>query len=382
MRLSPNRREFLRAASVSLLAGSVTRPAWAAVPSSPVALARCPNYEPAVVLEQLRGLMDGIGGLAKLVGGKTVAVKVNLVGDSGQEAFGKPANRTYQVHPTVALGLATLLEGAGARRIRFVESVHHEVTIEEYFHRAGWDLNAFAALKAPVEFEDTRNLGKGKRYHEVKVPGGGSLFPAYQLNHSYVDCDVYVSLAKLKNHATAGVTLGLKNNFGVTPNALYGQHEPDERCVKSRAMFHSGQERPADGLPQELDPKSPRLPSYRVPRHAVDAVGIRPIDLVVIDGVESVSGGEGPWVPGLAVQEPRLLLAGRNAVCTDAIGAAVMGYDPMAAPGTGPFPGDNHLAMAAALGLGTHDPGQIEVVGLSLAKARHPYGWEPGKRWT
>ena len=102
-----------------------------------------------------------------------------------------------------------------------------------------------------------------------------------------------------------------------------------------------------------------------MPRHTVDAVGIRPIDLVIIDGIETSSGGEGPWLKELAVQEPGLLLAGRNAVCTDAIATAVMGYDPMAAPGTGPFPGDNHLAMAAALGLGTNDPKQIEVVGLA-----------------
>ena len=39
------------------------------------------------------------------------------------------------------------------------------------------------------------------------MPGGGSLFPAYLLNHSYVDCDVYVSLAKMKKHVTAGVSL-------------------------------------------------------------------------------------------------------------------------------------------------------------------------------
>ena len=379
-----SRREFLQATGAALLVGSAGRPAWAvAAPSAPVAIARCRSYDPGVVLKQLQGLMDGIGGLDRLVAGKTVAIKVNLVGDPRQEACGKPANRTYQIHPAVALATAALLDRAGARRIRFVESVHHDVTIEEYLHRAGWDLNAFTAHKAAVEFEDTRNLGRGKRYHEVKVPGGGSLFPAYHLNHSYVDCDVYVSLAKLKNHATAGVTLGMKNNFGITPNALYGQHEPDENCTKSRAMFHSGDERPADGLPQELDPKSPRKPTFRVPRHAVDAVGIRPIDLVIVDGIESASGGEGPWVPGgLAIQEPGLLIAGRNAVCTDAIGAAVMGYDPMAAPGTGPFPGDNHLAMAAALGLGSHNPGQIEVVGLPLQQARHPYGWEPRERWT
>ena len=103
-------------------------------------------------------------------------------------------------------------------------------------------------------------------------------------------------------------------------------------------------------------------------------------DLVIIDGIETMSGGEGPWIKGIAVQEPGLLIAGRNAVCTDAVATAVMGYDPMAKPGTGPFPGDNHLALASALGLGTNDPKQIEVVGLSLDQARHPFGWEPAER--
>jgi uncharacterized protein (DUF362 family) len=82
----------------------------------------------------------------------------------------------------------------------------------------------------------------------------------------------------------------------------------------------------------------------------------------------------------LKVQTPGLLIAGRNAVCTDAIATAVMGYDPMAAPATGPFPGDNHLALAAALGLGTNDPSRIEVRGLTVAKALHRYGWEPSER--
>ena len=241
-------------------------------------------------------------------------------------------------------------------------------------------MNALAALKATVEYEDTRNLGKGKKYHEVKVPWGGSLFPAYHLNHSYVDCDVYVSLAKLKNHAIAGVTMGIKNNFGITPPALYSHHQPNERAMSARVnVFHTGEQRPADGLPQEVDPKSPRRPSYRVPRHTVDSIGIRPIDLTIIDGIETVSGGEGPWLK-LAVQKPGLLLAGRNPVCTDSIGTVVMGYDPMAAPATGPFAGDNHLAMAAKLGLGTNNPKEIDVVGLSINDALHPFGWEPRMR--
>jgi uncharacterized protein (DUF362 family) len=103
--------------------------------------------------------------------------------------------------------------------------------------------------------------------------------------------------------------------------------------------------------------------------------------LALIDGIETVSGGEGPWVK-LAAQTPGLLLAGRNAVCTDAVATAVMGYDPMAASATGPFPGDNHLALAASAGLGTHDLKRIEVVGVSIAEARHPFRWEPDARNT
>src|SRR5262249_45016694 len=244
---------------------------------------------------------------------------------------------------------------------------------------AGWDLNALAALKAKVEYEDTRNLGQGKRYVEVKVPWGGSLYPAYLLNHSYVDCDVYVSLAKLKNHATAGVTLSMKNNFGITPTALYSQHEENEDSMSARVeVFHTGKERPADEMTQELA-NTPRQPSHRVPRHTLDAVGIRPIDLAIIDGIETVSGGEGPWLK-LARQAPGLLLAGRNPVCTDAVATAVMGYDPTAEAATGPFPGDNHLALAAEHGLGTHDPTEIEVLGLSAKEALHPFPWEPENR--
>ena len=114
-----------------------------------------------------------------------------------------------------------------------------------------------------------------------------------------------------------------------------------------------------------------------MPRHIVDAVGIRPIDLALVDGIETVSGGEGPWADHVTPRQPNLLIAGRNPVCTDAIATACMGYDPMAPARTGPFPGDNHLALAAQLNLGTHDPQAIEVRGLPLKDALHPFRWEP-----
>ena len=59
-----------------------------------------------------------------------------------------------------------------------------------------------------------------------------------------------------------------------------------------------------------------------------------------------------------------------------------MGYDPQGARATGPYPGDNHLALAARRGIGANDPKRIEVVGLSVASGLHPFHWEPGQRGT
>ncbi len=382
-----NRRQFLLGAGAlagaGTLGGAGLAPVLAAprAPVSPVQITRCTAYDLPTLIQRLDATLNGLGGLKRLAAGKTVVVKVNMTGDPTGSIGNLPANRTYQVHPNMALATAILLDRAGAKRIRFVECTYKKDTIEEFFRSGGWDLQALQALKAKVDFENTKNLGKGKDYTLVKVPWGGSLFPAYYLNHSYLDCDSYISLAKLKNHYTAGVTLSVKNNFGITPTALYGQAEHREDTTNARVeMFHEGRIEPAAGVPKELDPASPRRTTYRVPRHIVDSLGIRPIDLAIIDGVESNSGGEGPWIEGVKPQRAELLLAGRNAVCTDAAAMQVMGYDPLAKGGTGPFPGDNHLKMAMDLGLGSADPKQIELRGLSLEHARHPFGWEPKSR--
>jgi uncharacterized protein (DUF362 family) len=373
------RREFLRgsaaAAGWTVLGGAHAVAAGArAQPSAPVAIARCPDYsDPARVRARLATLIDQIGGIRRLVRGKMVAVKLNLVGETGGTFQGARSERSYQVHPSVALALADLLQGAGARRIRFLESGFSPSPFYEALPKAGWDMDAFRALG--VTWEDTRNLGQGKRYSRLKVPGGGYIFPAYDVNHAYEETDVYVSLAKLKNHATAGVTLALKNSFGVPPSSLYGDDAGSETAVAARvAILHDGRRKPPAGIPAEIDPGSPRVPSWRVPHVIADLAGCRLIDLAIIDGVESVKGGEGPWIPTLERIKPGLLLAGRNAVCTDAVAMAAMGYDPQAPAGTRPFPGENHLALAAAKGLGTNDLKRIEVRGLSIAEARHPYG--------
>jgi hypothetical protein len=105
-----------------------------------------------------------------------------------------------------------------------------------------------------------------------------------------------------------------------------------------------------------------------------DLAVARPIHLAIIDGVESVAGGEGPWIRGLRIVKPGVLIAGLNPVCTDAAATAVMGYNPRATRGTKPFPNcDNTLLLAEAHGVGTTDLKRIEVRGVSIEQAMYRY---------
>jgi uncharacterized protein (DUF362 family) len=216
----------------------------------------------------------------------------------------------------------------------------------------------------------------------VKVPGGGYVFPAYELNHSWVDCDVFVSMSKLKNHWIAGITMTAKNNFGITPCSLYGgdcgESGNEDPKQERGQVCHSGTRTPPKGVPQELNASSPRDPGYRVPRIVADLVACRPVDLSIVDGVESIRGGEGAWNAGVQIIKPGLLLAGRNTVCVDAVCAAVMGYDPRADRGTKPFlRGDNTLKLLEAKAIGTTDLTKIEVAGLSIRQALYDFGPGP-----
>lgn len=362
------------------LAGALGAPFAAAAPkSAPVAIAKCRSYDGDLTAE-LSAMFDRIGGLGRIVKGKTVTVKLNLTGSPGLRVQGRPPGVTHYTHPKLAGAVAHLMGRAGARRIRFVESAWASGgPLEECMLDAGWNVRALAAAAPGVEFENTNNLGKGKTYSRLKVPGGGYIFPAYDLNHAFEDTDVFVSLAKLKDHETCGVTLSMKNCFGNTPASIYGDDagagEPNESPGKGRfEVLHVGKRAPSSSAPRELEARSSRDPGYRVPRIVADLVAARPVDLAIIDGVESIAGGEGPWIKGIRLVKPGVLLAGTNPVCTDAVAAAAMGYDPRAGRGTAPFREcDNHLLLAERLGIGTADLERIEIAGPPVAEVLYRY---------
>jgi uncharacterized protein (DUF362 family) len=385
-----NRRDFLgsctAALTVAALGGLGRCPAFGAeppamprdlpdqsdkAPALPVALLRCESYEPKVFRAALAQSFDLIGGIQSLVRDKTVTVKLNLSGMEWKPVFGLAAQETYQTQPNTVAALCALLAEAGARRVVLVENLYWEKPFEQVLTEAGWDVNAIlAAANQRVTFEDTRNRGSFRGYSRFKVPWGGYVYPAFDVNQRFEQTDVLISLAKLKQHATAGITGAVKNLFGITPSSIYGDDGPGEHALKHRAaMFHGGRKKPPAGAPGELDHGVPSQGPRRVPRIVADIFGARPSEINIVEGVRTISGGEGWWNKGIALKEPKLLLAGRNGVCTDAVATAVMGFDPEAPHGQKPFPGDNHLRLLAQAGVGAIDLKHIEVRGLKIKDA-------------
>ncbi len=361
-------------------------PASTAGPVEPVSVAKVRNYDEDLTA-QFRQMFDQIGGIGNQVKGKTVGIKVNLTG--GGRFPGYAAGDTHWVHPRVVGAVVAAFGALGAKRIRILEGAESRkrgYKLEEKLLSGGWDVNAIRNAAPLVEFEETDAVGQAKQYSLLKVQSKPYVFPAFQMNHSYEDCDFFVSLSKMKNHEEMGLTLCIKNLFGVTPLGVYGSRE---------TVFHYGQVQAPSGAPAELDAKSNRYEGWRLPRILVDILGARPVDLAIADGIVSMVGGEGPWVLGSKPIHPGLLVVGKNCVNTDTVTAACMGYNPRAGRHEAPYrlykdpkthppeqlqPGDetfqyadNTVLLAEAAGLGSADLEKIDVRGVPIKEATFEY---------
>jgi uncharacterized protein (DUF362 family) len=379
MKRLQTRRDWLVGAGAAL-SGTCIAPVAALsampAPAAPVAIGRCRSYEHSELLPALELLFDRIGGLGRLVRGKTVAIKINLTGRPGYRCGYLPLGDTHYTNPEVIAATVHLMGRAGARRIRLIESPWSSADpVEEYLLQAGWEPLDILRAADRVEFVNTNFLGKAKAYSRLAVPGRALMFPGFDVHAACLECDLFVSLTKLKEHATTGVTLSMKNCFGILPATIYGdgagKDAPSVEPRGGRTMIHSGSRQPSGSAPPEIDRASPRDGGYRVPRTVVDIVASRPVHLSIIEAVRTIAGGEGPWIRGpLPPVSPGLLLAGTNPVSTDAVGMATMGYDPMSDRGSAPFRTcDNILRLAEDAGIGTRDLRRIDIRGLPLRDA-------------
>ncbi len=155
------------------------------------------------------------------------------------------------------------------------------------------------------------------------------MFEKYPVPKSIVEADEMISVQKLKNHAFMGITLCLKNLFGLVPMQPKG---------RPRWYYHH---------------------LVRMPYMLADLGRIYNPALNVIDAMVTQAGME--WGPG---DNPRIcntLLAGDQVIATDACGAHLMGHDPRADWLTPPFHRDrNALLIAAERGFGTLNLDEID----------------------
>jgi hypothetical protein len=390
------RRELLAAfgmAALGACGGNSTRPT--PPPPTPNPVPPPATYDATVAITRAYSYGDSqaaieeglslIGGIRDLVYGKVVTIKVNLTGYSAP-VKGLPATETYATHGETVRALVAVLASNGARLVRIVESAPQLVTLEAYAAQFGWDTDAIKAGH-PVEFENTRNLGLGSEYKPLAVTGG-TMFRYFMVNHSYVDTDVYVSLSKMKNHMIAGVTLGLKNSFGITPNSLYGHDAPSENAEGNRSGMHERTDGPS-ALPGATGALETADRYMRVPNIVAEENAARPIHLSIIEAISTMSGGEGPWsevgpsnpdpnAVGLKVVKPGCLIIGRDPVATDAVAIKAMGYEDPLSASLPPFHFNrtNYLKIASdAYRLGTADLAKIEVKGTPISQVTTRFAW-------
>jgi uncharacterized protein (DUF362 family) len=277
-RRGPSRRELLQGgAALSALA-------WAGVgcgsdPRPRVHVARAASYALDLVPIVRDGLRE-IGITANEVGGKRILVKPNLV----ETSLGREQINT---HPLVVRAVAEALRSLGAARVVVGEGPGHRRDTLLVLEESGL---------ADVLFQEKLRFVDINRQPGFPVANAGQRSGLLRLTLPTVlaETDWVVSIAKLKTHHWAGVTLTMKNLFGLMPGSYYGW---------PKNVLHYA------GLQESI----------------LDIVAtVRP-RLAIVDGIVGMEG-DGP-ILGEA-KAVGVLLFGTNLPATDATAVRVMGADP------------------------------------------------------
>ena len=302
------------------------------------------------VLQKVQYLFDQLGGISDIFSnGKKVVMKMNMTGGSGSgtnpKLNGIPIEEAMWVHFAVVKATAQLIidSGVNPSDITIVESLE----IGDDFSKSAFDgymdiKNSLGCNLVDISNGTFVDISTGSDYFN---------FPTLTMNKILQDAEVYVSMAKLKQHAEAGLTCSIKNQVGSVPKPNYYTESINYR----RQAIHS----PTNGSSASF-----------LPRSICDLFAARPVHFAVVDGIKNATGGEGVWNTNFAPHESHVLFAGKDPVATDSIGAYLMGLDPEADKlqlpgdnGYGDTESDNYLKLLNAKGAGTNKLSEINVVG-------------------
>jgi uncharacterized protein (DUF362 family) len=346
-----SRRRFLQTASLAAGGWLASRVVPAQAAERPkVALAQARSYDRRLVRRAVQDMLDNLGGLSDVIRpGDRVAIKTNLTGGvHWEQQLSLPATESYVTHPEVIRALGEAVLDAGARELVIVEAVYDRESFFRWGHMA-------AASHLGAMLINLNDPWPYKGFVQRPVGDGWLVYENFLFHPILLEVDAFISVAKMKCHQNAGITLSMKNLFGLVPLQYY--------------MLKQG-----DGHRSEMHGPDNHYKT-RVPRVVVDLVRARPIDFALIDGIKTSEGGEGPWGVLWNPVQPGVLVAGKNPVATDAVATAAMGFEPTALSfREEPFRYSiNHLFLASWSGLGTHRLDEIDVVGASLDAVRYPF---------
>ncbi len=237
-------------------------------------------------------LFDKAGGEALLKSSKEVFIKPNGI-DGQPYCYTRPeaieaAIEYWKLH--------------GAKKIWLFENSTQSNATRLVFAVTGYDKICKRTGAIPVYLDEDRQVEyrfAGKSSIEEDPDGYQKTsfdMPKFVVDNLIVNRDknLYISMPKLKTHSMAGVTLGVKNQWAF-PNQA------------SRGYDHN----------YNLSSKLADVLSY-----------VRP-DFTILEGVEGTIYGHYPVtaLADTAVLPLRVLVAGKNVVATDMVGAKIYGLD-------------------------------------------------------
>lgn len=288
--MKPTRRDVLGAiaggatAGIGITVSSALNPPLAR-PASPVALRRpvsrvsivkAPAYDMRVYDTVYRLVAEYNPG----VRGKRVVLKPNLVEFD--------ADTTINTHPIVVHAAYEAFRRLGAADVRIAEGPGHRRGTLDLADAAGY----FSTI---AKFEDAfTDLNLDDVARRV-IPQPVSQLKELYLPHTVLDCDLLVSLAKMKTHHWTGATLSMKNLFGLVPGGVYGW---------PKNVLHWA------GITQSI----------------VDLHHLFPRQFAIVDGIVGMEGN-GP-IQGTP-KPAGVLVAGTDVAGVDATCCRIMGIDPM-----------------------------------------------------
>ncbi|HVC95374.1 MAG TPA: DUF362 domain-containing protein [Pirellulales bacterium] len=189
-------------------------------------------------------------------------------------------------HPAMILAAAEVFRGWGATvvvgeapgHVRDTEMALAESGLGEALDSANLDF-------ADLNYEETA---------WVANRGRASKLAGFHLPRSIVEADLVVSMPKLKTHHWVGLTVSMKNLYGILPGVKYGWPK--------NVLHHAG-----------------------IPQTVFDINASLPKRVAIVDGIVAMEG-DGPIMG--SPKPLGLVVIGTNPTAVDATCARIMGLDP------------------------------------------------------